>query len=111
MFGIFSCDCLGISNIFSAILAINWNFYCFFFGVSSGNSEVFLYFFEYLKNFSLKRTENLSRSPLFEQISLTLDGLTTIHSYSQSNRYLDSLKTKLDENSGSMFMFNSAMRW
>ncbi|TKR81617.1 hypothetical protein L596_015460 [Steinernema carpocapsae] len=59
----------------------------------------------------LKRSENNSRSPLFDHISSTMDGLVTINAYGQSDRFLDTLKTRLDENSGSMFMFQSAMRW
>uniref|UniRef100_A0A1I7Y2B1 Multidrug resistance-associated protein lethal(2)03659 n=1 Tax=Steinernema glaseri TaxID=37863 RepID=A0A1I7Y2B1_9BILA len=59
----------------------------------------------------LKRSENISRSPLFDHISSTMEGLVTINAYGQSDRFLDTLKTRLDENSGSMFMFQSAMRW
>lgn len=62
------------------------------------------------KNFSLKRTENISRSPLFDHV-LSLDGLLTIHSFGQTGRFVDTFKSKLDENSGAMFMFHSAMRW
>ncbi|KAH7719899.1 multidrug Resistance Protein family member (mrp-5) [Aphelenchoides avenae] len=59
----------------------------------------------------LKRTENLSRSPLFDHVSSSLDGITTIHSFGQGNRFLDGFKAKLDEHSGAMFMFNAAVRW
>uniref|UniRef100_A0A914BZC5 Uncharacterized protein n=1 Tax=Acrobeloides nanus TaxID=290746 RepID=A0A914BZC5_9BILA len=59
---------------------------------------------------SLKRTENISRSPLFDHV-LSLDGLLTIHSFGQTGRFVDTFKSKLDENSGAMFMFHSAMRW
>lgn len=65
------------------------------------------YFFYY----SLKRTENISRSPIFNQLNFSLEGLTTIHSFSQTASYIDLLKTRLDENSGALFMFQSAMRW
>lgn len=68
-------------------------------------------FIEILLCLSLKRTENISRSPLFEHVNFSLDGLTTIHAYGQTQRYVDTLKVHLDENSGAMFMFQSAMRW
>ncbi|KAI6191326.1 ABC transporter, ATP-binding protein [Aphelenchoides bicaudatus] len=60
---------------------------------------------------SLKRTENISRSPLFDHVTTSLDGLSTIHAFGQNQRFFDAFKNRLDENSSSMFMFNSAMRW
>uniref|UniRef100_A0A914WGG6 Uncharacterized protein n=1 Tax=Plectus sambesii TaxID=2011161 RepID=A0A914WGG6_9BILA len=60
---------------------------------------------------SLKRSENVSRSPLFDHISATLDGLSSIHAYNQTDRFLETLKVYLDANSGAVFMFQSAMRW
>jgi len=59
----------------------------------------------------LKRTENISRSPLFSHVSSSLEGLITIHSFSQTNRFVNTFKGMLDEHSGAMFMFQSAMRW
>ncbi|EYC42852.1 hypothetical protein Y032_0515g2785 [Ancylostoma ceylanicum] len=60
---------------------------------------------------SLKRSENISRSPLFDHITATIEGLACIHSYGQSARFLEALKQRLDANSGAVFMFQSAMRW
>ncbi|CAJ0935342.1 unnamed protein product, partial [Mesorhabditis belari] len=60
---------------------------------------------------SLKRSENISRSPLFDHITASIEGISVIHSYGQTNRFLETLKQRLDANSGSMFMFQSAMRW
>ncbi|VDD93650.1 unnamed protein product [Enterobius vermicularis] len=60
---------------------------------------------------SLKRIENVSRSPLFDHITASMEGLYTIHSLGQINRFVDTLKTNLDANSGAMFMYQSAMRW
>lgn len=57
--------------------------------------------------FSLKRTENISRSPLFDHITVSLDGLSTIHAFGQNQRFFEGFKNKLDENSSAMFMFNS----
>lgn len=41
----------------------------------------------------------------------SLEGMTTIHSLQQTNKYLEDLKKHLDSNSGAIFMFQSAMRW
>ncbi|CAI4226961.1 unnamed protein product [Auanema sp. JU1783] len=60
---------------------------------------------------SLKRSENISRSPLFDHITTSLEGLHCIHSYGQTSHFLETLKKRLDANSGSVFMFQSAMRW
>ncbi|KAE9419361.1 hypothetical protein Angca_002423, partial [Angiostrongylus cantonensis] len=60
---------------------------------------------------SLKRSENISRSPLFDHISTTIEGLACIHSYGQTMRFMETLKHYLDANSGAVFMFQSAMRW
>uniref|UniRef100_A0A914Z986 Uncharacterized protein n=1 Tax=Panagrolaimus superbus TaxID=310955 RepID=A0A914Z986_9BILA len=60
---------------------------------------------------SLKRTENILRSPLFSHVSSSLEGAVTIHSYSQTARFITDFKSMLDEHSGALFMFQSAMRW
>lgn len=60
---------------------------------------------------NLKRSEHISRSPLYDHVSASLEGITTIHTFQQSNRFLEVLKKHLDCNSGAIFMFQSAMRW
>ncbi|VDK77147.1 unnamed protein product [Litomosoides sigmodontis] len=60
---------------------------------------------------SLKRFENVSRSPLFDHISASMEGIQTIHSLGQTDDFIETLKNKLDLNSGAMFMYQSAMRW
>ncbi|CAJ0582938.1 unnamed protein product, partial [Mesorhabditis spiculigera] len=60
---------------------------------------------------SLKRSENISRSPLYDHISASLEGIPVIHSYGQTNRFIETLKQRLDANSGAIFMFQTAMRW
>uniref|UniRef100_A0A183F759 ABC transmembrane type-1 domain-containing protein n=1 Tax=Heligmosomoides polygyrus TaxID=6339 RepID=A0A183F759_HELPZ len=47
---------------------------------------------------SLKRSENISRSPLFDHITTTIEGLACIHSYGQTARFLETLKHRLDAN-------------
>uniref|UniRef100_A0A8R1TR26 Uncharacterized protein n=1 Tax=Onchocerca volvulus TaxID=6282 RepID=A0A8R1TR26_ONCVO len=60
---------------------------------------------------SFKRFENVSRSPLFDHISASMEGIQTIHSLGQTDEFIETLKNKLDLNSGAMFMYQSAMRW
>ncbi|VDM95671.1 unnamed protein product [Thelazia callipaeda] len=60
---------------------------------------------------SLKRSENISRSPLFNHIASSMEGILTIHSLGQTDDFVETLKNKLDLNSGAMFMYQSAMRW
>uniref|UniRef100_A0A0N4ZVZ5 ABC transmembrane type-1 domain-containing protein n=1 Tax=Parastrongyloides trichosuri TaxID=131310 RepID=A0A0N4ZVZ5_PARTI len=60
---------------------------------------------------SLKRTENLSRSPLFEHITASVEGFTTIKSYNQIENFIKQFNHKFDENSGAILMFQSATRW
>ncbi|CAB3400010.1 unnamed protein product [Caenorhabditis bovis] len=60
---------------------------------------------------NLKRSEHISRSPLFDHVTTSLEGIASIHSLHQTGRYMDNLKKHLDANSGAVFMFQSAMRW
>ncbi|GMT32386.1 hypothetical protein PFISCL1PPCAC_23683, partial [Pristionchus fissidentatus] len=59
----------------------------------------------------MKRSENISRSPLFAHVTTSLEGIQVIHSHDQSIRFLDGMKRRLDSNSAAMFVFQSAMRW
>uniref|UniRef100_A0A8R1YJA7 ABC transporter ATP-binding protein n=1 Tax=Pristionchus pacificus TaxID=54126 RepID=A0A8R1YJA7_PRIPA len=59
----------------------------------------------------MKRSENISRSPLFAHVTTSLEGIQVIHSHDQSIRFLDNMKRRLDSNSAAMFVFQSAMRW
>uniref|UniRef100_A0A915PRN9 Uncharacterized protein n=1 Tax=Setaria digitata TaxID=48799 RepID=A0A915PRN9_9BILA len=47
---------------------------------------------------SLKRSENISRSPLFDHISASMEGIHTIHSLGQTDDFIDTLKNQLDLN-------------
>uniref|UniRef100_A0A914HQH3 Uncharacterized protein n=1 Tax=Globodera rostochiensis TaxID=31243 RepID=A0A914HQH3_GLORO len=59
----------------------------------------------------LKRVENITRSPVYEHLTSSLDALPTIHAFGQTQRFVDELKARLDENSGALFLYHSAMRW
>lgn len=52
----------------------------------------------YFECYSLKRSENVSRSPLFDHISASVEGIQTIHSLGQTDGFIETLKEKLDVN-------------
>ncbi|KAF7633061.1 hypothetical protein Mgra_00007555 [Meloidogyne graminicola] len=60
---------------------------------------------------SLKRIENVTRSPLYEHITNSLESLPTLHTYGQTEKFFEQFKNRLDENTGALFLYNSAMRW
>uniref|UniRef100_A0A914KLI9 Uncharacterized protein n=1 Tax=Meloidogyne incognita TaxID=6306 RepID=A0A914KLI9_MELIC len=60
---------------------------------------------------SLKRIENVTRSPLYEHITSSLEALPTLHAYGQTDKFVEQLKLRLDENTGALFLYYSAMRW
>ncbi|CEF69745.1 Canalicular multispecific organic anion transporter 1 [Strongyloides ratti] len=60
---------------------------------------------------SLKRTENLSRSPLYDHITASIEGFSTIRCYRQTENFIKKFNQKFDENSGAVLMFQSATRW
>uniref|UniRef100_A0A0N5C8T7 Multidrug resistance-associated protein 5 n=1 Tax=Strongyloides papillosus TaxID=174720 RepID=A0A0N5C8T7_STREA len=60
---------------------------------------------------SLKRTENLSRSPLYDHITASVEGYATIKCYHQTENFIKKFNQKFDENSGAVLMFQSATRW
>ncbi|KAI6243900.1 ABC transporter, ATP-binding protein [Aphelenchoides fujianensis] len=97
--------CLGF------LLTIVWVFPALFFACIP-LAAVFVVFFLCFRAGirSLKRTENVSRSPVFDHVTSSLDGLATVHAFGQNERFVEAFKSKLDENSSAMFMFNAAMR-
>lgn len=56
---------------------------------------------------SLKRSENISRSPLFDHITSSMDGLQTIHALGQTEHFIETLKTNLDFNRLKSFLFGN----
>ncbi|KAI6210597.1 ABC transporter, ATP-binding protein [Aphelenchoides besseyi] len=94
------------------LLTIIWVFPAFFFACIPLGAIFIVFFLCFRAGIrSLKRTENVSRSPVFDHVTSSLDGLGTVHAFGQNERFVETFKTKLDENSSSMFMFNAAMRW
>ncbi|KAM3877094.1 ATP-binding cassette sub-family C member 12 [Diretmus argenteus] len=59
----------------------------------------------------LKKMENISRSPCISLTTSTLKGLSTIHAYNKTERYIKLFKSLSDDNSINYFMFNCGSRW
>ena len=74
---------------------------------------LFQYIQIYFRNSSreLKRLESISRSPLFAQISNTLQGLSVIRSFGSQQRFEKRLEDLIDTNNSAAFSFWIANRW
>ncbi|CAG2221076.1 ABCC3 [Mytilus edulis] len=59
----------------------------------------------------LKRIEAVTRSPIFNFFSETINGASVIRAYKSQNRFVDELYKRLDINSGFYFAANTAMGW
>eukprot|EP00850_Spirogloea_muscicola_P003812 SM000015S01312 [mRNA] locus=s15:1174764:1185983:- [translate_table: standard] len=59
----------------------------------------------------LKRLESLTKSPVYQQFTETLNGLTTIRAYNQQERFLRMCDAKLDNNNRAFFLLRSCDRW
>lgn len=58
----------------------------------------------------LKRLESMARSPLFNQLASSLNGLTTIRSYRSQETFIDRFSTTQDRHTAIFFVFISASR-
>ncbi|MCP9264913.1 Multidrug resistance-associated protein 5 [Dirofilaria immitis] len=85
MYGLFDYDCMGFPSFLIPCIFLFCVFAVFVLCFRAGIT-------------SFKRFENISRSPLFDHISASMEGIQTIHSLGQSE-------------DGAMFMYQSAMRW
>eukprot|EP00899_Mesostigma_viride_P024421 jgi/Mesvir1/5163/Mv15301-RA.2 len=59
----------------------------------------------------LKRLESLSKSPMYQQFTETLSGLSTIRAYRQEDRFIKMSDSIVDTNNISFFMLKGADRW
>jgi ATP-binding cassette subfamily C (CFTR/MRP) protein 4 len=59
----------------------------------------------------IKRLESITRSPVYSNISVTLEGLTIIRAFSTQDRFLKRFFSQQDENTRVFFSFLSASRW
>ncbi|KAI5754630.1 hypothetical protein M8J77_010162 [Diaphorina citri] len=59
----------------------------------------------------LKRMENVSRSPIFSNVSSTVSGLHIIHVFHKEQDFVRRFCEQYDENSTTLFLCSMAMRW
>ncbi|XP_024082084.1 multidrug resistance-associated protein 5-like isoform X2 [Cimex lectularius] len=59
----------------------------------------------------LKRLDNVTRSPIFSNITCTITGLDTIHAFSKEKAFLQKFVKSFDINATCMFMNSVANRW
>ncbi|XP_046379798.2 ATP-binding cassette sub-family C member 5-like [Haliotis rufescens] len=59
----------------------------------------------------LKYVDNVTRSPYLSHLAATIDGISTIHVYGQSQRFIRQFCDMLDKNSLPFFLFYAANRW
>ncbi|XP_063420619.1 multidrug resistance-associated protein 1-like [Mytilus trossulus] len=59
----------------------------------------------------LKRIEAVTRSPIFNFFSETINGASVIRAYKSQNRFVDEIYKRLDINSGFNFAATTAMGW
>ncbi|KAG1681718.1 Multidrug resistance-associated protein 4 [Nymphon striatum] len=66
----------------------------------------------YTKTYTvLKRAENITKSPVFTHVSMTLDGLSTIRAYGALDRFRMQFHNLQDLNMASYYMYFSIQRW
>ncbi|KAG1681722.1 putative multidrug resistance-associated protein lethal(2)03659 [Nymphon striatum] len=66
----------------------------------------------YTKSYTtLKRAENITKSPVFTHVSITLDGLSTIRAYGALDRFRKKFHNLQDLNMASYYMYYSIQRW
>ncbi len=59
----------------------------------------------------LKRLDSVSRSPIYTHFTETIDGVTVVRSYDMESTFINTNRTRLDENQKAYFCFQTANRW
>jgi ABC-type multidrug transport system fused ATPase/permease subunit len=59
----------------------------------------------------LKRLDNISRSPVFSHLSASVQGLSTLHAYGKTGKFVEIFETLLDKNTLAFFMYYMSFRW
>ncbi|KAG1710451.1 Multidrug resistance-associated protein 4 [Nymphon striatum] len=59
----------------------------------------------------LKRAENITKSPVFTHVSITLDGLSTIRAYGALHHFRKKFHNLQDLNMATFYMYYSIQRW
>ncbi|CAM9996930.1 unnamed protein product, partial [Ectocarpus fasciculatus] len=76
-----------------------------------------MWYFLYLMSFYMKtsreakRLEAVTRSPVYSQLSETLDGLVTIRAFGKQNRFLSQFTERVDMNTRAYFAWVYTARW
>uniref|UniRef100_A0A1B6CJL9 Uncharacterized protein n=1 Tax=Clastoptera arizonana TaxID=38151 RepID=A0A1B6CJL9_9HEMI len=59
----------------------------------------------------IKRTENVSRSPIFSSVAATIHGLGTIHAFNKESDFISKFTSTFDKNTTCLLMSVAATRW
>ena len=59
----------------------------------------------------IKRLDNVTKSPIFQQFSETLTGLTTIRAFGESSRFVSANERKLNANQKAFYIIKCCDRW
>ncbi|CAH1408338.1 unnamed protein product [Nezara viridula] len=76
----------------------------------------FIYYFKIHRTFrsglrELKRLDNMSRSPVFSNVSTAIQGLDSIHAFGKEQGFIQRFSSSFDFNSVCYYMSNVANRW
>jgi len=76
-------------------------------------SVIYLYIQQLFRSTSreLKRIDSLARSPLYANISETIDGLSTIRAYHEQNHFIERNQFLIDENNRPLHLQSVAKKW
>jgi ATP-binding cassette subfamily C (CFTR/MRP) protein 1 len=102
------CFCIVGSAIVSIVIV---------FPAFLGVMAIFFFLFRYLTarfrkcSLSLKRLENVTRSPVFSQFSSTMQGLSSIRAYESTGLFEATFLRQYMDNHTSKYLFNAAGRW
>lgn len=75
-----------------------------------------IYYFKIHRNFrsglrELKRLDNVTRSPVFSNVSTSIQGLDNIHAFGKEQGFIQRFTSSFDHNSVCYYMSNIANRW
>lgn len=59
----------------------------------------------------LKRQENISRSPIYDHIATTIEGISSIHAFRKQEDFMEKFIQLVDANNSPLYLFYCSMRW